>query len=142
MINVFHFSMKELFETNSLTKKHTFWIYLAEAFSKCTLKQAKLMSCFVNDYWIPTNLFKTTSKLKNIIFNFYSNRPLQAVILLFPNCPLSKKKGMVWCPALYCCLFVCLSWFSINFAVKHKLCTYVLCIFHSIIIRTYINKHK
>ena len=29
-------------------------------------EKAKLISCFVNDYYIPTTLFKTKSKLKSI----------------------------------------------------------------------------
>jgi hypothetical protein len=56
-------------------------------------EKAKLISCFVNDYCIPKTLFETISKLKikKYIFNLYSNRTLQAVVLLFPNCPLGGE---------------------------------------------------
>jgi hypothetical protein len=29
------------------------------------------------------------------IINVYSNRTLEAVMMLFPNCPIKKKKGTV-----------------------------------------------
>ena len=56
--------MQKLLETTYQSKKHIFLIYLAGAFSQCILKQTKLMFCFVDDYCIPTAVFKTTSKLK------------------------------------------------------------------------------
>jgi hypothetical protein len=79
---------------------------------------------------------------------------LQSVNLLFPNCPLSKKKryGMIPCTLLLSvCLSVCLSVshclsvFCVNVAFERKLHMYTLCMFHSILIhtytRTYIHKH-
>jgi hypothetical protein len=111
-------------------------------------EKAKLISCFGNDYCIPRTFSKTISKLNNkhYIFNLYSNRTLQAVILLFPSCPLKKKKGVVQSPVLYCLsvclsiyLFVCLS-VIVKVALKRELCAYALHIVHSILSHMYVNK--
>ena len=56
--------MQKWLETTYQSKKHIFLIYFTGAFSQCILKKAKSMSCFANDYCIPTTLFKTISKLK------------------------------------------------------------------------------
>ena len=62
--------MQKMLETTSQSKKHTFFICVTGAFSMMQSEKAKLMSCFVNDYCIPTTLFKTISKLKAIYLIF------------------------------------------------------------------------
>ena len=109
-------------------------------------EKAQLISCFVNDYCIPTTLFKTISKLKSNSFNVYSNRTLEAVILLFTNCSFERKK--VWYDPM-CFIVVCLSislFLSLSLCCHQlplirKLRTHALRIFHSsIIIHTYMHK--
>ena len=66
--------MHTLLETTYQNKKHTYLKYVTGAclfMMQC--EKAKLMFCFVNDYCIPTTLFKTISKLnKKTIFLIYT----------------------------------------------------------------------
>jgi hypothetical protein len=58
--------MHTLLETTYQNKKHTFLKYVTGAcLFMMQREKAKLMFCFVNDYCIPTTLFKTISKLNN-----------------------------------------------------------------------------
>jgi hypothetical protein len=108
-------------------------------------KKAKLISCFVNDYCIPTTLFKTISKLKYLyIFNFFK-KIFASCDLDFSKLPHFKKRcGTIRC-TLLSSLSVCLSLSLclsgvVNFALVRKLRTYALRTFHSILIRTYVHK--
>ena len=108
---------------------------------KMHTEKAKLISCFVNDYCIPTTLFKTISNLKiKTIFLFFTQTGLCKLWSCFFQIALFKrKKGTVRSPVLYCRLSLCLSG-VVNFALERKLRTYTLRIFHSILIRTYEHK--
>ena len=141
MIHVYHFSMQKLHETTYQSKKHTFLKYVTGAFWWCNLKKAQLISCFVNDYCIPTTLFKTISKLK-IVFSICTQTELCKLWSCFFQAAPFKQKGVVQSPVLYLCLFLCVSLsvcIVVNFPLIHKLCTYALRIFHSILIHMYMH---
>ena len=105
---------------------------------KMHTETAKLISCFVNDYCIPTTLFKTVSKLK-YMFLILFKKNFASCDLDFSKLPHLKKK-VRYDPL---CFIVSLSLSLsgvVNFALERKLRTYVLRIFHSILIRTYEHK--
>ena len=107
------------------------------------------------------NTFQNYIKIKIYIFNYFSKKTLQAVILLFPNCPIFEKvwynplcfivpeynpRGSggarysllsVWF-SLFCS--VCLSVVVVSFDLIRKLRMYALGICHSILIHMYENK--
>ena len=67
-------------------------------------EKAKLISCFVNDYCIPTTLFKTTSKLKYIFLILFKKN--------FASCDLAFFKLPPWKKVQYdplCFIVVSLS---------------------------------
>jgi hypothetical protein len=75
-------------------------------------EKAKLISCFVNDYCIPTTLFKTISKLRTIFFICTQTELCKLWSYFFQTTPFKRKKdSMIPCAlsSLSLCLSVCLS---------------------------------
>ena len=156
LIHVYHFLNAKV-RWNHLPKQKTYILNLCYwcLFTMQSVK-AKLMSCFVNDYCIPTTLFKTISKLKikqkNYIFIFCFQIELWKLwSCFFQAAPLKK----VWYNPRHFIIIIpeynprgsggarnsrsslSLS-VVINFALVRKLRTYTLHIFHSsILICTY-----
>ena len=101
-------------------------------------EKAKLISCFVNDYCIPTTLFKTISNLKYIFLIFFKKN-FASCDLDFSKLPHLKNYRYDPLCFIVVSLSLCLSG-VVNFALERKLRTYALRIFHSILIRTYMHK--
>ena len=120
-------------------------------------ENAQLISCFVNDYCIPTILFKTISKLKlKTIFPMFTQiEHCKLWSCIFQTAPFKRKK--VWYNPLcfmpsvsssvsFClCLSLFLSILLLYISCIH---TYALRIFHSSILihmyvlkQTYIDLH-
>ena len=100
-----------------------------------------LIYSFLLQHQIITNCYNYI-KIKHYIFNLYSNRTLQAVILPFSNYPILKEKE-VWCDPLCFIIVISLSLSLsgvVNFSLKCKLRTYALHIFHTILIWTYVHQ--
>ena len=74
-------------------------------------EKAQLISCFVNDYCIPTTLFKTISnlKIKTILLFFTQTGLCKLWSCFFQIALFKRKKGTVRSPVLYSRLSVSLS---------------------------------
>jgi hypothetical protein len=146
LIHVYHFSMQTLLETTYQSKKHTFLIYVTGVFSQCNLKQ--LNWCLA--------LLMTIAYLEHFS-KLYQNKTLKTIFLIFTKIEYYElwscvsqtatfKRKKVWYDPMcfiVVCLSVCLSVSPsviIKFALVHKLHMHALCIFHSILIRTYVLK--
>ena len=88
--------LKPLTKVKSIHFKICYWcLFMMQS------EKAKLISCFVNDYCIPTTLFKTISKL-NIVFSICTQKELCKLwSCFFQTTPFKRKKGKVRSPVLY-----------------------------------------
>ena len=139
MTHVYYFSMQKLLETTYQSKKHIFLTYVTGAFSQCILKKLNWFFALLMTIAYLEHFSKLYQNLK-IILKFYSNRTLQAVILHFANCPFKRKK--VWYDPLCfiaVSLSLCLSLSILLLCVSYTH-TNALCIFHSILMHTYVHK--
>ena len=112
LIHIYHISMQKLLETTYQNIKHTFLKNLWFLFTMYTEK-AKLISCFGNDYCIPTTLFKTISKLNiKTIFSTCTKIELSKLwSCFFQTAPIKRKKVRYdpLCFIVSLCLSLCLS---------------------------------
>ena len=125
-----------------LTKVKTYILNLCYlCFFMMQSEKAQLISCFGNDYCIPTALFKTISNLKvKTILYFLPRQDFASCDLAFSKLPYLKEKKVRYDPLCFIVVSLSVSLSGVvNFAFERKLRTYALRIFHSILIRTYVR---
>ena len=127
--------LKPLTKVKSIHFKICYWcLFMMQS------EKAKLISCFVNDYCIPTTLFKIISKLKSI-FSMFTQTELWKLWSCFLQTAPFKRKKVRYNPLCFIVVSLSLSLSILVSYISYVHTHYVSFIPQCWYVRTCMNKH-